>query len=103
MRTEQLGDFEVTTDGVTVWINARSGMVARYTRGHIDVPMPASEAMSLSWDITHANDREYFDRKGWHCLVAQAQERFGVTLDPSWFPRGRLPIVEDPTDAEVPS
>lgn len=66
LRSETQGDFEITSDGRTVWVNANCGMcVGRFTKNHVDIHASAKEQMN-----------------GVHCLDCFPSR--GKSLDESW-------------------
>jgi hypothetical protein len=88
MAEENIGAFkhvEVSTDGVTVWVNTEVGCIARFGRGGIDIHR-ATEAQAVLDQClfcTHAAST----KTDWFLFVQKVQELYKFKVPQEYMPR----------------
>lgn len=74
---------EISTDGITVWINGESGLIARFGVRGIDIHRPASE--QHSGECLYCTHEESTARD-WDTFVLKVYEHFGIRVGDSHKP-----------------
>lgn len=81
MRTEEQNEYQIQSDGKTVWINGNDGMcVARFSRHGIDIHRSFAEQLatgSQCLDCEHGDDIDY---SHWQRFKSRVKELFGVEV-----------------------
>jgi hypothetical protein len=76
--------YEVTSDGVTVWVNGSEGCIGRFGLNGIDIHRPASEQVAKGQCLhcTHA----LTTAADWDTFVREMNDFFGVKVRPQHRP-----------------
>lgn len=85
---------DITSDGVTVWVNGESGLLGRFGVNGIDIHRPAEVQATLGVCLhcTHTPSTE----ADWYVFVAKMEEHYGVVVGPQHKPqRFKTPSPEE--------
>jgi hypothetical protein len=75
--------YDITSDGVTVWVNGENGLIGRFGRMGIDIHRPANEqAQKVCLHCTHEPVRS----DDWDVFVAKMKEHFDITVSEEYKP-----------------
>lgn len=76
---------DISTDGVTVWVNGAEGLLGRFGRGGIDIHRPADEQgdAGVCLFCTHSESQA----EDWPVFVARMQEHFGIVVPEKFKPK----------------
>lgn len=77
-------DYEVTSDGSTVWVNGPEGCIGRFGNNGIDIHRPASEqqAKGQCLHCTHA----LTTLTDWRIFTVEMEQFFGVKVTEDHLP-----------------
>lgn len=77
--------YDITSDGVTVWVNGEDGLLGRFGRMGIDVHHPPTEQFQTGECLfcTHART----NHGDWNVFVAKMKEHFGINVPEEHRPR----------------
>jgi hypothetical protein len=76
--------FEISSDGVTVWINEDRGLIARFGRMGIDIHRTREEDGCLGICLFCTQKRATAD--DWDLFVAKVMEHYGIEVDSKFRP-----------------
>lgn len=79
---------EITSDGVTVWVNGEHGLIGRFGRGGIDVHRSATDQVTMGTECLHCTHARPTSAD-WDIFVAKMREHHGIEIGPEHKP-GRL-------------
>ncbi len=75
---------DITTDGITVWINSPDGLLGRFGRQGIDVHRPAGEQQEQGECLFCTHQRVTVE--DWRQFQAKMLEHFKITVGDQYMP-----------------
>lgn len=86
MKTEKTGNYEVSSDGETVWVNGIVGCVARFGPTGYDWNNGDTVGAAKGSETFGFSTRRQTNTKDWKSFVGMVEEMFEIALSDSHRP-----------------
>jgi hypothetical protein len=82
-----LEHFDITSDGVTVWVNGAYGLLGRFGRFGVDVHRPMSEQGNKGECLHCTHTYLGTTLEDWRVFVQKMEEHHGVVVGEQYMPK----------------
>jgi hypothetical protein len=90
MRVVEYNEYDISTDGRTVWVNGAS-LLGRFGLMGIDIHRPLLEQVEHG-ECLFCTQGET-TREDWDLFVVKMEEHYGIRVAARWLPRRLRPAV----------